>query len=63
MCPLPHKLGLLMHPQSPPPKKGITEKERKKKKEKTSVSGGDRCELSVCSIHPQFDAHMTKVWK
>ena len=30
---------------------------------KTSVSGGDRRELSVCSIHPQSDAHMTKVWK
>ena len=24
---------------------------------KTSVSGGDRRELSVCSIHPQSDAH------
>jgi hypothetical protein len=39
------------------------ERERKKKKQKkTAVSGGDRCELSVCLIHPQSDAHMTKVW-
>ena len=30
---------------------------------KTSVSGGDRRELSVCSIHPQSDAHWTKVWR
>ena len=29
----------------------------------TSVSGGDRHELSVCSIHPQSNAHRTKVWK
>ena len=30
---------------------------------KTSVSGGDRRELSICSIHPQSDAPMTKVWR
>ena len=36
----------------------LVERERE-----TSVSGGDRRELSVCLIHPQSDAHMTKVWK
>jgi 2-C-methyl-D-erythritol 4-phosphate cytidylyltransferase len=30
---------------------------------KTLVSGGDRRELSVCSIHSQSDAHRTKVWE
>jgi hypothetical protein len=34
-----------------------------KRERKTSVSGGDCRELSVCSIHPQSDAHRTKVWK
>jgi hypothetical protein len=42
-----------MHPYKQP---------REKNKRKTTVSGGDRRELSVCSIHPQSDAHMTKVW-
>ena len=31
--------------------------------EKLRPPGGDRRELSVCSIHPQSDAHRTKVWK
>ena len=33
------------------------------REKKTSVSRGDRHELSVCLIHPQSDAHRTKVWK
>jgi hypothetical protein len=37
--------------------------QREKKKRKTSVSEGDRRELSVCSIHPQSNAHRTKVWR
>jgi hypothetical protein len=39
------------------------EEKKRKKRKKTSVSGGDRRELSVCSIHSQSDAHRTKVWK
>jgi hypothetical protein len=35
----------------------------REKERKTLVSRGDRRELSVCSIHPQSDAHRTKVWK
>ena len=35
----------------------------KEEEEKLRSLGGDRRELSVCSIHPQSDAHRTKVWK
>jgi hypothetical protein len=44
-------------------KKNMACQEEEKRRRKTSVSGGDRRELSVCSIHSQSDAHMTKVWK
>jgi hypothetical protein len=33
----------------------------KRERKKLQSPGGDRRELSVCSIHPQSDAHWTKV--
>ena len=37
--------------------------ERREKKKKNFGLRGDRHELSVYSIHPQSDAHWTKVWE